>query len=266
MNAKLRDELNKRISSGRLATDIDLHVHTVLSDGRCSAEEMVLSAIDKGIRVLGFSDHSPVSGEAWCMTPEEEAEYRVTVTELKEKYKDKIQIFCGIEQEAVSGRADPFYDYVIGSAHAVKAGDTVVWADNTSELVQEAVDRYYGGDYYAYADAYFDGVSVLDETTGCDIVGHLDLVTKFNEGDRIFDTSHPQYIRAWKRAADRLSGKGLIFEINTGGIARGYRTVPYPAPVIIAYLREKGEAMMLNSDSHETKTIAFEFDRWAGAV
>lgn len=32
--------------------------------------------------------------------------------------------------------------------------------------------------------------------TGCQIVGHMDLITKFNKGDRLFDTEHPRYRNA----------------------------------------------------------------------
>lgn len=36
----------------------DLHMHSAFSDGRNTAEEMVLSAIEKGLTVVGLSDHS----------------------------------------------------------------------------------------------------------------------------------------------------------------------------------------------------------------
>ena len=42
------------------------------------------------------------------------------------------------------------------------------------------------------------------EKTGCQIVGHFDLITKFNEGDKLFDTSHPRYVNAALGALERL--------------------------------------------------------------
>jgi len=37
--------------------NFDYHMHTTLSDGQNTHEEMVLSAIDKGLEEIGFSDH-----------------------------------------------------------------------------------------------------------------------------------------------------------------------------------------------------------------
>ena len=74
-------------------------MHTTFCDGKNTAEEMVLSAIEKGFSVLGFSGHAPMPFETdWCMTEEFALCYREEVTRLKEKYKGKIRIYCGIEQ------------------------------------------------------------------------------------------------------------------------------------------------------------------------
>ena len=37
---------------------VNLHTHTLFCDGRDTPEDMVLSAIEKGFSVLGFSGHS----------------------------------------------------------------------------------------------------------------------------------------------------------------------------------------------------------------
>ena len=61
---------------------------------------MVLAAIDAGLPELGFSGHSRLEGEPdWTMSVEGTKEYRKTVLALKEKYKDKINIRLGIEQD-----------------------------------------------------------------------------------------------------------------------------------------------------------------------
>ena len=36
----------------------DLHVHSVFSDGMDTPRDIVISAIEKGVKTLGFSDHS----------------------------------------------------------------------------------------------------------------------------------------------------------------------------------------------------------------
>ena len=37
----------------------DLHTHTTYCDGQHTTEEMVLAAINKGMKRIGFSGHSP---------------------------------------------------------------------------------------------------------------------------------------------------------------------------------------------------------------
>jgi predicted metal-dependent phosphoesterase TrpH len=41
---------------------IDLHMHTTASDGRCSPEELVQRAYDKGIRTMSVTDHDTMAG------------------------------------------------------------------------------------------------------------------------------------------------------------------------------------------------------------
>ena len=69
------------------------HLHTTYCDGKNSAEEMVLKAIELGCPEIGFSGHAYVDFECgWCMTKEKTEAYKKEITALKEKYKDKIEL------------------------------------------------------------------------------------------------------------------------------------------------------------------------------
>ncbi len=158
------------------------------------------------------------------------------------------------------------------------------------------------------AELYFETIGGIVSATGCDIIGHFDLLTKFTEGwgfgpdgnvisktrcgaaefiSELFDTSDERYISAWKKAIDRifddcaeryragyrnrLEKHGVlqaadkpVFEINTGAISKGYRTVPYPAADQIAYIKSKGGILTLSSDSHAAGTICSGFEEFAG--
>ena len=68
----------------------DLHVHTTYCDGQNSPEEMVISAIDKGLECIGFSGHSYTFFDTrYCIKKEKIADYISEINALKEKYKDK---------------------------------------------------------------------------------------------------------------------------------------------------------------------------------
>lgn len=239
----------------------DLHVHTTFSDGGNTPEEMVLAAIEKGMECIGFSDHSYAALDLdFCMTKENIVTYRQTIAALKERYKGRIRVLCGIEQDLYADVPAEGYDYVIGSVHRVKAGDTYVTVDHTPEVLTEGVERYFGGDYYSLAEEYYRAVAALADMEPIHIIAHFDLLTKFNEGGRFFDENHPRYVAAWTAAADRLLKKGIPFEINTGAISRGYRTEPYPAAPIREYIRAQGGSFILSSDCHAAENLCFGFE------
>ena len=255
------------MSRPKLPQPADLHVHTTFCDGKSTAEEIVLCAIGKGFSVLGFSGHAPMPFETdWCMTEDGAALYRAERARLREKYRDKIRIYCGVEQDYFSESPTDAYDFVIGSVHYVKKNGCYLPVDETREVFSEAVEKHYGGDYYAFAEDYYTLERDVVDRTGADIIGHFDLITKFNEGDALFDTRHPRYAAAWQSAAAALLPIGIPFELNTGAMSRGYRAAPYPAGDILAYLAEHGGCAVLSSDSHRADTLGFGFDMAARAA
>ena len=242
----------------------DLHMHTIWSDGTNTAEEMVQEAIRKGLETVGISDHS--SGDPCGMTLEQSVDYRAEIARLKEKYAGQIRVLCGLERDFIS---DDFadYDYVIGSVHLLTMPDGHhVSIDWTAEKQREGVEKYFGGDWYAFVEDYYATVAKVVEVTRCDIIGHFDLITKFIEQEPQFDVHHPRYVKAWQSAADILLKTGKLFEINTGAISRGYRTSPYPAGEIRDYIRTHGGKLILSSDSHQKETIAFRFEDYLNEI
>jgi len=242
----------------------DLHTHTIFSDGKDSPEEMARAAFALGMKRLGFSDHSFMPhDQTWCMKAEDAEAYKSRIADLKKQYAGRMEILCGIEQDLTSGPVPEGYDYAIGSVHHVFRGARWMSVDHSPEDFQSGAAALFAGDYYALAEAYYEAVARVIEVTGADIIGHFDLVSKFNEGNRFFDESHPRYVAAWQKAADALLKTGKPFEINMGAIARGYRTTPYPSASILAYLKERGATFILSSDAHQRSNLCYQFDRWA---
>lgn len=241
----------------------DLHTHTLYSDGKNSAEEMVLAAIEKGLDEIGISDHAyTFFDESYCIKKENIPSYLAEIAALKEKYKDRITVKCGIEQDLYSAESTAPFDYAIGSLHYLKCGETYYPLDCKKEDFISLAEKEFGGDYYALAERYFSLVSAYAERDDITFIGHFDLITKYNEGNALFDENHPRFLAAAEQAADALLAADKPFEINTGAIKRGYRTTPYPTAAIYAYLREKGARFLLSSDAHATDGIAFAFERY----
>lgn len=94
------------------------HTHTQFCDGRSSAEDMVLSALDKGFVSLGFTTHAPqLFDEKYCVLPSREEEYRLEILRLKEKYRNSLRIYLGIERDLFSCAAPDNYEYYLASVH-----------------------------------------------------------------------------------------------------------------------------------------------------
>lgn len=241
----------------------ELHLHTTFCDGKNTPEELVQAALAKGLTRLGFSGHGYAPSDTdFCMSREGELAYRAEITRLKAVYGNRIEILLGVEQDYFGGKPDYPYDYVIGSVHSVKVGDAYLSVDHSAESFKNNAETYFGGDYLAFAEEYYRLVGDVAAQTGATIVGHFDLITKFNEGGKFFDESDPRYVAAWQAAADKLIAAGLTFEVNTGAISRGYRTTPYPAAPILHYLKARGVPLLLTGDTHAAENLCYQFEKW----
>jgi histidinol-phosphatase (PHP family) len=248
--------------------DRNFHTHTVFCDGKSEPEEIVLSALDAGMAALGFSGHAHTAfDESYAMSHETAREYRRVIRGLQKKYADRIEILCGAELDLYSD-ADPAeggltapWDYTIGSVHYLHKDGEYVPMDESAETTRKAAKRLYGGDTLALAEDFFAEEAEVAGRTGCDIIGHFDLLTKFEEcGEPVFDRESPRYRNAWMSALDALIPYGKPFEINTGAISRGYRKTPYPYRDILEEIKRRGGCITFSSDSHEKSTLLYGFD------
>ncbi len=240
----------------------DYHLHTNFCDGKNTPEETVISAIEKGMDTIGLCHHGYTDFDLrYCIKKEREDEFVSIARGLAEKYKDKIRVLCGVEQDVFSNEDTDKFDYVIGSVHYLKNGDVYTPIDENIDWLKDAAERYYGGNYYALCRDYYKNVATWAEKK-CDIIGHFDLVTKFIEREPLFDPNCEEYLTAARTAVDALLPKGVPFEINTGAISRGYRTSPYPAQPIYDYIKSKGGKFILSSDSHSANNLCYRFEEY----
>ena len=240
-----------------------LHNHTTYCDGQHTPKEMAAEALRIGCTVFGLSEHSPTPFDPeGGMPPGKVEEYRRDVLMLKESYRGWMEILLGIEQDFFS---EPprrgAYDYIIGSVHFVRKSGQLCCVDLTAEELERSIRENFGGDALALAETYFETMAQLPEVTGCGIVGHFDLLTKFNGEGRFFDTQDRRYRRAALDAMDVLMGKDCLFEVNTGGMAKGIRKEPYPSRMLLKDLARRRARVLLSSDAHRKEDICFAFEQ-----
>jgi histidinol-phosphatase (PHP family) len=111
-----------------------------------------------------------------------------------------------------------------------------------------------------FALYYWRDLASLPEHGKFDIIGHIDIVTKHLEREKLFDTEDSRYKMAALEAIDALKGKIPFFEVNTGVIARGYRSTPYPSEFLLKELRAAGFGAVITSDCHNGEMLDAGFD------
>jgi len=238
----------------------NVHSHTAFSDGRNAAEEMVRAALALGFHTLGFSEHGPADYDGAAMPAERMAEYRAEVLRLREQYAGRIQILLGLEHDWLSPATPDDLDYTIESVHYVPRDGRLWCVDWTREKQEAAIRELYGGDPYALCRDYFRTVCQSIEGTGADILGHIELVMKFNEARDLFDDADPRYRGPALECAELAARSGRLIEINTGAMAKGYRTGPYPGAAMLRRISACGGRILLSSDCHDARLLDHGFD------
>ena len=236
------------------------HCHTTFCDGKNTPEEMIQAALARDFVSLGFSIHGWTPYEPTPVNMAKEAEYRAELRRLREKYRGQIEILIGAERDFLYERDFSDYEYTIDSAHCLLRDGEYLYIDWSEARMRDNIERHFGGDCYAYCRAYFQQEAELCARSSAAFIGHIDLVSKFNEGGKFFDESDPRYLGPALEAAEIAVRRGIPIEMNSGAIARGYRTAPYPAPALLKHIRALGGEIIINSDAHAAQNLDTAFD------
>lgn len=265
----------------------NLHTHTTYSDGKHTFEENILSAIEKHMVSLGFSDHSYTPCDtSYCMKLETYSDYVQNVLTLKDTYKDKLPIYLGLELDYYSAvdsvpvrtkslgngihediyvdqkpfaadlEALAIYDYLIASVHYIIKNEICYPIDHSPEQQIDCIQNAFNGDIFAMIQCYFDMLCEHVERVKPTVVGHLDVITKFS----LMPEHDERYHEIGRTALTRILRTCPYIEVNTGAIARGLRTAPYPGSFLLKTIWELGGHVVLGSDSHHKDNLIFAFD------
>ena len=239
----------------------NLHTHTSLCDGRNTPEEMIESAIALGFDSLGFSAHAPtIQKTDWELLSVDG--YKEKISALKKAYNRKIKLYLGIELDYYSKGAfdDEGFDYRIGSVHMAFKDGVQIDFDNGYEYSKKYIDTLFGKDSLAFAKLYYEKVAELPSVFDYDIVGHFDVLTKFSEcHPELIATESRNYKSIALEALHAVREKRELFEVNTGAISRGHRTLPYPAPFLLDEMKRLKCKLILTSDCHSKDSIDCNF-------
>lgn len=222
------------------------HTHTP----RCNhavgtEEEYVRCAIDAGLQILGFSDHTPYPFKNGYrsgirMGVEEFPEYAKRVNEMREKYAGKIQIHLGVEAEYYPALFPDLLDIL-------REQDTEYLLLGQHFLQNEGEDRIYAGAATTeeailrqYCDQAIDGLY----TGMFSYMAHPDLIHYLGD-EKVYRCHMRRLCRAAKEC-------NVPLEMNILGL-QGDRH--YPNEAFWELAAEEGCAVIMGVDAHAPEAL-----------
>lgn len=243
----------------------NVHTHCTLCDGASTPDEVAKAAIALGFTDIGFSSHGPAPFDKSCPGVASEKAYIDEIACIRDRYRGVLGVSIGLEQDTYGPAKEKTYDYTIGSNHYLPVKDgRYIAVDAGHQILKDEIDNRYSGNGLAMARDYYglflEGLKTMQPS----IVGHFDLVKKYNRGNTLFDEASSAYrqlaLEALDEALNIVTPYGGMLEVNTGAIIRGLRDDPYPSQFLLRRAAEKKARMIITSDSHDASTLNLFFD------
>lgn len=242
--------------------------------GQLSA--VVEAAIAAGFTSYGLSEHCPrfqlehLYPDEVGLRPQDLQQlftrYVRTACELREAHSERIELLVGFETESLPAaswatamrelRASAPFDYIVGSVHSL--GDT--WIDLTPEVAERAAQD--SGGWEPARCKYFDLLASVVDSLRPEVVGHVDLIRRFEAPDFAFSALA---LRHAERVFEAALAVGSAIEVNAAPARRGFGPV-YPGPQLLRRAHELGVPVTLGDDSHAPDTVGVGLDACLQAI
>ena len=228
----------------------DYHMHTHLSDGKDTHEDMVTSAAFKGIPEIGFSDHISVKPVDWAMdlsnipimVEKVNSLQQTANTSVIVKLGAEIDYYPEMDKEIGELISTIPFDFTIGSVHFI---DDWNFDTDIRPYDQINIDKFYTD--------YFKLVQQSAKSGLFDVIGHCDLAKKF----AYYPSFHLE--RLYEETAKIFRKSGVVAELNTSGRIKPCAEF-YPSAVFLEKLAKYKVPITLGSDAHVEQKIGQFFD------
>lgn len=236
----------------------NLHTHSQYDDGKDAIDEIVQKAQERGFTILGFSGHGYYAKDDSSMTPEKTKQYIQDVRQAQQQAPNGLKIYLGIEEDSMAPIENvEDFDYVIGSVHYLEHNGKIYPIDYSKEQFDEMLKEGYQNDINALAKDYYLAIERQAQNPNIQILGHLDLIAKYNEDQTYYCFDDPKILSYAKIAIEQLVKAGKIFEMNSGAMARGYRNSPYPSIELLKLIYEANGKILINTDCHDKEYLDY---------
>ena len=240
---------------------VDLHNHTTLCNHATGTmQDYVEKAIEKKIDVFGFSEHAPMSFDPkYRMNISEKTFYENEVKNLREKYKNQIEILLAYEVDFMQNNSlmldeilNAKVDYLIGSVHFIQEKNKnkdELWGFDNPEFIGKYKEKNIDD---IWTD-YFKAIEEMAKSNLFDIVGHFDLI-------KVFKYLPSKDIRIIaKDALKAIKKSNMVLEINAAGLRKPIAQA-YPSKDILELAYEIDIPITFSSDAHSIEQVGFMYD------
>lgn len=228
--------------------NFNFHTHTCrCHHAKGKDEEYVKMAIERGIKILGFSDHAPMHfgggySSYFKMEPSEAEEYMASLTALKEKYKDDIEIHVGFETEYYPSIFEENLklwrslgaEYIILGAHFTLGAE---WEDG-----RKASKSPSGDEQLLY---YTDNVCEAMETGKFTYIAHPDILNYVGDNAELYRECVERLVKCSVEC-------DLPLEINLLGMRN---KINYPSDRFWEIASPLKPKVIIGADAHRPKDL-----------
>lgn len=225
------------------------HTHTYRCNHATNEDERayIESAIQGGLKVLGFSDHVPMPPfpepayySGFRMKRELLPDYVQTILDLKKEYANDIEILLGFEAEyypqmfdAMLEMLSPYpYDYLIQGQHFL---GNEVEGDSVSRVTTTQAD------IARYVSQVCEGM----KTGAFSYLAHPDIF-RFEGDDAV-------YARQMRKICETANALDMPLECNLLGLRDGRH---YPCDRFFRLVAECGCKVIIGCDSHSAASLS----------
>lgn len=236
------------------------HIHTTISDGKLSPEELIKLAIKRKFDTICITDHYKLpsrfieSNDFYS-----EKDYN-NLKELKIRYKDKIKILIGVEFDWLEDykgwlkkeAQKRHYDYKFASIHFLKIGGEYSSLDLSEKTFQDMIKK--SGGIEKLVTNYFSSLREAVKSGYFDVVAHLDIIKIWNDNKKYFSGEEDWYKGEIQKTLAAISKKKMKIELNTAGWRKPCNE-QYPSNEILKEVKKVKIPLIIGTDAHKENEL-----------
>jgi len=268
----------------------DGHTHSsfCLHGSGEDTELFILKAIEEGFTTYSITEHFPLPPKLLQSMPYSRAfkdsrelrendldGYFREMERLKKKYRDRLEILCGVELDYLAGYEDytrdllkeygPYLEDGLLSVHLIPGNGGLRCVDHEPADFQEGLIDYYGS-YHKAQQAYYRTVL---EAAQADLgpykpkrIGHLCLCNKFQLALNPTGEESEETSKLVQELLIYLGQNGFSLDVNVAGLFRKHCGQIYLLPWMVRMAKELRIPLIYGSDSHSVADIGRAYDEY----